>query len=73
MDAPTATDTTTGRLGRVRSIDLLRGLDVLLILFVNEISGVQGTPAFLLHKPATVDGMTATDVVFPAFLFIAGM
>jgi len=40
---------------------------------VNEISGVQGTPAFLLHKPATVDGITATDVVFPAFLFIAGM
>lgn len=34
---------------------------------------MQGTPAFLLHKPATVDGMTATDVVFPAFLFIAGM
>jgi predicted acyltransferase len=61
------------RVSRVLSIDLLRGLDVLLMLFVNEVAGVRGAPAFLLHEPADADGMTLTDVVFPAFLFILGM
>jgi predicted acyltransferase len=58
---------------RVLSIDLLRGADVLLMLFVNEVAGVTGAPAFLLHKPSDVDGMTITDLVFPAFLFIVGI
>jgi heparan-alpha-glucosaminide N-acetyltransferase len=58
---------------RVRSIDLLRGADVLLMLFVNEVAGVRGAPRFLLHTPHRADGMTITDVVFPAFLFITGM
>jgi heparan-alpha-glucosaminide N-acetyltransferase len=63
MDRPT----------RVLSIDLLRGADVWLMLFVNEMAGVKATPAFLRHMPASADGMTITDVVFPAFLFITGM
>jgi len=58
---------------RILSVDLLRGLDVLLMLFVNEMAGVRGTPAFLMHSPSSGDGMTITDVVFPAFLFIVGM
>jgi heparan-alpha-glucosaminide N-acetyltransferase len=58
---------------RVLSIDLLRGADVLLMLFVNEVAGVTGAPAFLLHKTADADGMTITDLVFPAFLFIVGI
>jgi hypothetical protein len=57
----------------VLSIDLLRGADVLLMLFVNEVAGVAGAPAFLLHKESDVDGMTITDLVFPAFLFIVGI
>ena len=52
---------------------MLRGLDVLLMLFVNEMAGVEGTPGWLLHTPARNDGMTITDTVFPAFLFITGM
>jgi heparan-alpha-glucosaminide N-acetyltransferase len=59
--------------GRVLSIDLLRGSDVLLMLFVNEVAGVPGAPAFLLHTRSGADGMTITDVVFPAFLFVVGM
>jgi heparan-alpha-glucosaminide N-acetyltransferase len=59
--------------GRVLSIDLLRGADVLLMLFVNEVAGVRDAPGFLLHKPPGADGMTITDVVFPAFLFITGL
>jgi len=58
---------------RLLSVDLARGLDVLLMLFVNEMAGVTGTPAFLRHVAPDVDGMTLTDVVFPAFLFITGM
>ena len=54
-------------------MDLVRGADVWLMLFVNEMAGVRGTPAFLLHTPPAADGMTITDVVFPAFLFIVGM
>src|SRR5439155_556190 len=61
------------RLRRETSIDLVRGADVLLMLFVNQMAGVRGTPAFLLHKAHDVDGMTITDVVFPAFLFITGL
>jgi heparan-alpha-glucosaminide N-acetyltransferase len=61
------------RAPRVLSIDLLRGADVLLMLFVNEVAGVKGAPAFLLHTPSDVDGMTITDLVFPAFLFIVGI
>jgi predicted acyltransferase len=59
--------------GRVASIDLLRGADVLLMLFVNEVAGVPGAPSWLLHVSAETDGMTVTDVVFPAFLFIVGI
>ncbi|HVO11490.1 MAG TPA: DUF5009 domain-containing protein [Vicinamibacteria bacterium] len=58
---------------RIQSIDLLRGADVLLMLFVNEVAGVRGAPAFLKHVGADVDGMTITDLVFPAFLFIVGI
>jgi heparan-alpha-glucosaminide N-acetyltransferase len=60
--------------GRILSVDLLRGLDVWLMLFVNEMAGVTGTPAFLKHfQPHDGDGMTITDLVFPAFLFIVGL
>lgn len=58
---------------RIRSIDLLRGAVVLLMLFVNEVRDVAGAPAFLLHKGAADDGMTVTDLVFPAFLFVVGI
>jgi predicted acyltransferase len=58
---------------RESSIDLVRGADVLLMLFVNEMAGVRGTPGFLLHVAHDADGMTITDVVFPAFLFITGL
>ncbi len=58
---------------RIFSIDLLRGASVLLMLFVNEVAGVAGAPAFLRHKGAADDGMTITDLVFPSFLFVVGM
>ena len=59
---------------RVESIDVVRGLTVLAMVFVNDLAGVAGVPAWLKHvEPSTSDGMTLVDVVFPAFLFIVGL
>ena len=60
--------------GRIDSIDVLRGITILVMLFVNDVAGVAGTPAWMLHiQPPDADGMTFVDIVFPAFLFIVGM
>jgi predicted acyltransferase len=59
---------------RIRSIDVLRGLVVLVMIFVNDVAGVRETPAWMKHiEPPGADGMTFVDVVFPAFLFLVGM
>ena len=60
--------------GRIESIGALRGITILVMLFVNDVAGVTGTPAWMKHlSPHDADGMTFVDVVFPAFLFIVGM
>jgi predicted acyltransferase len=44
------------------------------MIFVNDVAGVSGAPAWMKHvSPPDADGMTFVDVVFPAFLFIVGM
>ncbi len=58
---------------RILSIDALRGITILVMIFVNELAGVQGIPAWMKHMPADADAMTFVDMVFPAFLFIVGM
>ncbi len=59
---------------RIRSIDVLRGLTILVMIFVNDVAGVQGTPGWMKHvQPPDADGMTFVDIVFPAFLFIVGL
>jgi heparan-alpha-glucosaminide N-acetyltransferase len=59
---------------RIGSIDVLRGLTILVMIFVNDVAGVHGTPAWMKHiAPPLSDGMTFVDIVFPAFLFIVGM
>jgi predicted acyltransferase len=57
---------------RVRSIDVFRGITVLVMVFVNNIGDIAGIPAWLRHMPHDDNGMTFVDVVFPAFLFIVG-
>jgi len=58
---------------RVASVDALRGLVILLMIFVNDVAGVGRVPSWLKHVSAEADAMTLPDIVFPAFLFIAGI
>jgi heparan-alpha-glucosaminide N-acetyltransferase len=57
---------------RIISIDIMRGLTLLLMLFVNDLN-MRVAPAWLGHMPAEFDGMGLADWVFPGFLFIVGM
>jgi predicted acyltransferase len=57
---------------RVYSIDIMRGLTVILMLFVNDLY-MPGVPAWLGHMKADFDGMGLADWVFPGFLFMVGM
>ena len=61
------------RSGRILSIDIFRALTVLVMIMVNEWSGIEGLPKWMRHMAAEDDAMSFVDVVFPAFLFIVGM
>jgi heparan-alpha-glucosaminide N-acetyltransferase len=58
---------------RISSIDIVRALTMLLMIFVNDLWSLKDIPAWLEHTAAKADGMGLADTVFPAFLFIAGM
>ncbi|UYQ91910.1 DUF5009 domain-containing protein [Chitinophaga horti] len=58
---------------RILSIDALRGITILVMIFVNELAGIRDIPQWAKHLPADANGMTFVDMVFPAFLFIVGM
>ncbi len=59
-------------LKRVASVDTLRGLVILLMVFVNDLG--PAAPPWMHHiQPPDADGMTLADIVFPAFLFIVGI
>ncbi len=62
------------RAPRITSIDSLRGLIVLSMIFVNDLAGASRdiVPDWMRHY-AGKNGMTFVDLVFPAFLFIVGM
>jgi predicted acyltransferase len=57
---------------RILSIDIMRGLTLVLMLFVNDLN-MNVAPAWLGHRAAEFDGMGLADWVFPGFLFIVGM
>ena len=58
---------------RITSIDAFRGITILAMIFVNELAGIRDIPAWMKHMRARADAMSFVDIVFPAFLFIAGM
>lgn len=57
---------------RVQSIDIMRGVTLFLMLFVNDLYE-PGVPQWLIHTTADTDGMGLADWVFPGFLFMVGM
>jgi heparan-alpha-glucosaminide N-acetyltransferase len=57
---------------RISSIDIMRGLTLVLMLFVNDLF-MPGVPSWLGHMSADFDGMGIADWVFPGFLFMVGM
>lgn len=58
---------------RILSIDALRGITILVMIFVNELAGIRDIPIWMKHMPADADAMSFVDMVFPSFLFIVGM
>lgn len=58
---------------RVTSIDILRALTMVLMIFVNDLWSLKNIPGWLEHVAPGVDGIGLADVVFPAFLFIVGL
>lgn len=68
-DAPTRTISAP----RVASIDVFRGLTMVVMIFVNDLDAIKGLPWWTHHAPGRADLMTYVDMVFPAFLFILGM
>jgi predicted acyltransferase len=63
----------TARPARVASIDIFRGLTMLVMIFVNQLGEMKGLPWWTLHMPPNINAMTYVDMVFPFFLFIVGM
>jgi heparan-alpha-glucosaminide N-acetyltransferase len=68
-----ATDVRSAKPARLACLDAFRGLDILVMIFVNYVAGMRLSPAWLQHAADGVDGYTITDVVFPGFLFIVGV
>jgi len=61
---------------RIESIDIFRGLTILLMCFANSSSKITGLPWWMDHSfnnPAKTDLIAWLDLIFPAFLFIMGM
>ncbi|GAA3752972.1 DUF5009 domain-containing protein [Terriglobus aquaticus] len=58
---------------RVVSLDIFRGLNIALMIFVNEVAEIRGLPRWTYHAHGYENRMTYVDMVFPAFLLIVGM
>ncbi|MGZ3836494.1 MAG: DUF5009 domain-containing protein, partial [Mucilaginibacter sp.] len=48
-------------------------LNMLCMIFINDLSGVKGIPSWMDHAKRMEDGMGFADTIFPAFLFIVGL
>jgi heparan-alpha-glucosaminide N-acetyltransferase len=73
LELPSTRTQTLAHAQRIASIDIFRGLTMILMIFVNELAEIKGLPWWNYHAPARVNVMTYVDMVFPAFLFILGM
>lgn len=62
---------TSPLVGRLRALDVFRGLTIAAMVLVNNPGNWQAVYPPLLHAPW--DGWTPTDLVFPFFVFIVGV
>lgn len=69
IDAPLSSEVPR-RANRLLSLDVLRGLTIAFMIMVNDNGG---PAAWAPMHHADWNGMTATDLVFPTFLFVVGM
>ena len=58
---------------RIASIDVLRALTMLLMIWVNDFWTLTNTPKWLMHAKPNEDYLGFSDVIFPLFLFIVGL
>ena len=58
---------------RIASIDILRALTMLLMIWVNDFWTLTDIPKWLKHANATEDYLGFSDIIFPLFLFIVGL
>jgi heparan-alpha-glucosaminide N-acetyltransferase len=65
--------TSSPAITRIASIDIIRALTMVLMIFVNDLGSLKNIPGWLEHVEPGVDGIGLADVVFPAFLFIVGL
>jgi heparan-alpha-glucosaminide N-acetyltransferase len=73
ITSPNQREMTAPQHQRIASIDIIRALTMVLMIFVNDLWSLQHIPHWLEHTAAEDDGMGLADAVFPAFLFIVGM
>jgi len=58
---------------RLLSIDVLRAITMLLMIFVNDTDGMSNIPEWIGHAEKNADRLGFADTIFPAFLFIVGL
>jgi predicted acyltransferase len=55
---------------RLPSLDAFRGFVIMAMIFVNHLG--ENAPAWMHHAKPNTDSFTATDLIFPGFLFMVG-
>lgn len=58
---------------RLLSIDVLRAITMMLMIFVNDSDGIRNIPGWIGHADNYPDALGFADIIFPAFLFIVGL
>lgn len=58
---------------RLASIDILRAMTMVLMIWVNDFWTLTDVPKWLTHATANEDYLGFSDVIFPLFLFIVGL
>ncbi len=58
---------------RLNSIDILRALTMVFMIWVNDFWTLDNVPKWLLHAKASEDYLGFSDIIFPLFLFIVGL